>query len=121
MMLFCSSKNKIQIFLLNKFIIVLVPNILASSLFISFVIIQTIPTFSPSKLAQIIKSITAREIFKLAPDVKKQLWGGEFWTKGYFINTVSQHGNEDTIRNYVKNQGSEKQYNKIHSQQISML
>jgi REP element-mobilizing transposase RayT len=53
--------------------------------------------------------------------VKKQLWGGEFWTKGYFINTVSQHGNEDTIRNYVKNQGSEKQYNKIHSQQISML
>ena len=84
-------------------------------------LIQTIPTFSPSKLAQTVKSITAREIFKLAPNVKKQLWGGEFWTKGYFINTVSQHGNEDTIRNYVKNQGSENQYNKIHSQQISMF
>ena len=84
-------------------------------------LIQASPTYSPSKLAQIIKSIIAREIFKRAPEVKKKLWGGEFWTKGYFINTVSQYGNEETIQNYVKNQGKKNTYERIHSQQIEMF
>lgn len=84
-------------------------------------LIQAVPSYSPSKLAQIIKSITAREIFKRAPEVKKKLWGGEFWTKGYFINSVSQFGNEETIKNYVKNQGEKSNYQKVHSQQIKMF
>jgi len=78
-------------------------------------LIQSVPTYSPSKIAQTVKSITAREGFRLAPEVKKQLWGGEFWGKGYFINTVGQHGDEKTIANYVKNQGS-KDYKAIHKQ-----
>ena len=53
----------------------------------------------------LIKSITAREVFRLCPHVKKQLWGGEFWTDGYFVSTVGRHGDEDTIRDYVKKQG----------------
>ena len=84
-------------------------------------LIQAVPSYSPSKLAQIIKSITARKIFKRAPEVKKKLWGGEFWTKGYFINTVSQFGNEETIKNYVKNQGKKSNYQKVHSQQLTMI
>ncbi len=83
-------------------------------------LIQAVPTYSPSNLAKIVKSITAREIFKRDPEVKKKLWGGEFWTKGYFINTVGQHGDEETIRNYVKNQGN-KDYQKFHSQQLVMF
>ena len=46
-------------------------------------LIQSIPAKSPSKIIQAVKSITAKEIFKLHPEVKEQLWGGEFWTKGY--------------------------------------
>jgi len=84
-------------------------------------LIQAIPTLSPSKIAQIVKSITAREIFKRVPEVKKKLWGGEFWTEGYFIGAVSKHGNEETIQNYVKNQGRDKEYQKIYSQQIMMF
>ena len=84
-------------------------------------LIQTVPTYSPSKLAQRVKSITGREIFKRAPEVKKKLWGGELWTKGYFINTVGQHGNEETIQNYVRNQGKKNKYQKIYSQQIAMF
>ena len=77
-------------------------------------LLQSVPKFSPAKIVKIVKSITAREIFKRAPTVKKQLWGGEFWTKGYFMSTVSRHGNEDTIKNYVKNQGrAEKDYKKL--------
>jgi REP element-mobilizing transposase RayT len=46
------------------------------------------------------------------PSVKKQLWGGEFWSDGYFVSTVGEHGNENIIGNYVKNQG--KEYQKLH-------
>ena len=84
-------------------------------------LLQSVPSYSPTRIVRMIKSITAREIFKRAPAVKKQLWGGEFWSKGYFMSTVSRHGNEDTIKNYVKNQGrSEKNYKKLHSQELQL-
>jgi REP element-mobilizing transposase RayT len=56
--------------------------------------------------------LTAREIFRRCPQVKKQLWGGEFWSDGYFASTVGKHSNEQTIANYVKEQGQE--YEKLH-------
>jgi len=61
----------------------------------------------------LIKSLTAREIFKRCPEVKKQLWGGEFWTDGYYASTVGMHGNEKMIGKYVKNQGM--QYQQLHN------
>lgn len=77
--------------------------------------------YSPTKIIQMVKSITAKEIFRLHPEVKKQLWGGEFWTKGFYVNTVGKHGDESTIQAYVKSQGREKEYKKIHSQQLSLF
>ena len=68
--------------------------------------VQSVPMYSPKQLAQIIKSITAREIFKACPEVKKYLWGGKFWSAGYFVSTVGAHGNEQMIKNYVKLQGA---------------
>lgn len=70
-------------------------------------LIQSVPKYSPSEIVRIVKSITAREIFKECPEVKKKLWGGEFWSDGFYVATVSDHGNEDVIANYVKNQGNE--------------
>ena len=75
-------------------------------------LVQSVPTYSVSELVTIIKSLTAREIFRRCPDVKKKLWGGEFWTDGYFASTVGRQGNERTIGAYVKRQGST--YQKIH-------
>lgn len=77
-------------------------------------LVQSVPMYSPTKIVTIIKSITAREILSKNPEVKKKLWGGEFWTDGYFINTVSKHGNEDVISKYVRDQGVEKQYKVLH-------
>ena len=54
----------------------------------------------------IIKSLTAREIFRRCPTVKRKLWGGEFWTDGYFASTVGRQGNQRTIGADVKRQGS---------------
>lgn len=82
-------------------------------------LIQSVPMMLPKRIVQITKSITAREIFARHPEVKKKLWGGEFWTKGYYVNTVGKHGNEEVIRNYVKNQG--KQYTQIYRAQLSLF
>ncbi len=68
-------------------------------------LVQSVPMYSPKQIVQIIKSITAREIFKLCPEVKQYLWGGKFWSEGYFVSTVGAHANEQTIKNYVKLQG----------------
>ncbi len=76
-------------------------------------LIQSVPTYSVTKLVTMIKSLTAREVFSRCPSVKKQLWGGELWTDGYFASTVGKHGDEQMIANYVKNQGNE--YKKLHS------
>ena len=84
-------------------------------------LIQSVPKYSPTKIGQTIKSITAREIFRRLPEVKTKLWGGEFWSKGYFISTVSRNGNEDVIKKYVKDQGVEEEYKIIHQTQLSFF
>jgi putative transposase len=82
--------------------------------------IQSVPTYSPIKIVKLVKSITAREIFHRVPTVKKQLWGGELWSKGYFISTVGRHGNEEVIRQYVKKQGQEQTYKQLHRQDVQL-
>src|ERR671927_846346 len=84
-------------------------------------LVQSVPMLSPKRIVQIIKSITAREIFRACPEVKKQLWGGEFWTDGYFISTVGQHGNESVIKQYIQNQGSELQYERLYEEQLNLF
>ena len=76
-------------------------------------LIQSIPTYSITKIVTMIKSITARQIFSKHPQVKALLWGGEFWTDGYFASSVGKHGDEQMISKYVKSQGNE--YTKLHS------
>lgn len=84
-------------------------------------LVQSIPMYSPTRIIQTIKSITAKEIFRLHPEVKKKLWGGEFWTKGFYVSTVGRHGDENTIQEYVKKQGTEKDYKSIHYQQLVLF
>ncbi len=75
-------------------------------------LIQSVPRYSPTQIVRIVKRITAKEVFAKCPEVKKKLWGGEFWSDGFYVATVSEHGNEKVIANYVKNQGDE--YNKMY-------
>ena len=85
-------------------------------------LIQSVPTKSPTQIITIVKSLTAREIFKKHPEVKKQLWGGEFWTDEYFVNTVSKFGGESSISQYIRDQGLEKEYTVLHKEkQLSLF
>jgi REP element-mobilizing transposase RayT len=77
-------------------------------------LVQSIPAKSPTQIIKMIKSITAREVFRQNPEVKNKLWGGEFWTDGYYVSTVSKHGDENTISKYVREQGIEKEYKTLH-------
>jgi REP element-mobilizing transposase RayT len=81
-------------------------------------LIQSVPSYSPTKIVTVVKSITAREIFSRVPTVKDQLWGGEFWTDGYFVSTVGARANEDVIRHYIKNQGQHGNYKILYKQKV---
>ena len=83
-------------------------------------LVQSVPTYSVSKLVRQVKSLTARHIFSRCPHVKKQLWGGEFWSDGFFASTVGKHGDETMIGKYVRDQG--KTYEQLHSDhQLTMF
>lgn len=82
---------------------------------------QSGPMISPKQIVQVIRSITAREIFRIHPEVKEGLWGGQFWSDGYYINTVGQYANEEVIKQYLRNQGNENDYKKLHSNQLKLI
>ena len=82
-------------------------------------LVQSVPVMSPKAIVQIIKSITAREIFRTHTEVKKMLWGGKFWTSGYYANSVGQDGYEKVIREYVQKQG--RTYHQIHRGQLTLF
>jgi REP element-mobilizing transposase RayT len=83
-------------------------------------LIQSVPVNSAFKIIQIVKSITAKEVFKRMPGIKKELWGGEFWSKGYFVNTVGVAGCEGAVAKYVREQGREKEYKSLHKEAIQL-
>lgn len=66
------------------------------------------PKYGGSDVVRIFKSITARELFKQFPLLKKNLWGGEFWSDGFYFATVSERGNWSVVEKYVADQGKTK-------------
>ena len=65
------------------------------------------PRYSAAEIVQIIKSISAKMVFKEFPEVKKELWGGEFWSDGYFVGSVGDKVTSEVIRRYIKYQQQE--------------
>jgi putative transposase len=63
------------------------------------------PKYAGAEVVRIFKSITAKQLFQQFPELRKELWGGEFWSSGYYITTVSERGNWKAVEQYVSNQG----------------
>ncbi len=70
---------------------------------------------------RVIKSPTAREVFRRVPPVKKYLWGGELWSDGYYISTAGRHGSEGEIQRYIAAQGRQQEYTQLHTQQLRLF
>ncbi len=85
-------------------------------------LIQSIPMYQPTKIARIVKSITARKVLERLPEVREELWGAQFWTDGYFINTVGRNNTETAVKQYIQQQGSKPiDYYIIHKDQLKLL
>jgi len=84
-------------------------------------VVRSEPKLSPSKIMQVIKSISAREFFRLFPDIKESyFWGGKLWTQSYFVETIG-NANEDTIRNYVQDQLVELDSKEENAKQLGLF
>jgi putative transposase len=84
-------------------------------------VIRSIPKQSPSNVIQVIKSITAREFFRIYPEIKKKyFWGGKLWTQSYFVETIG-NANEETIRKYVQEQLTELDQKEAYSEQLDLF
>ena len=67
------------------------------------------PKIAAGRIVQIFKSITGREIFRRKPAVKKELWGGAFWSDGYYAGTVGERGDWSSVERYIISQGKPKE------------
>jgi putative transposase len=74
------------------------------------VFVSAPPRFSPSQIVTVLKSISARQLFKEFPEVKKMLWGGEFWGDGFYVGTVGDGTTTEIIKRYILNQGKETEH-----------
>ena len=70
------------------------------------ILVGAAPRYAPARVMQIIKSIIARQLFKRYPEIKQQLWGGEFWHDGGYIGTVGEGITGDIIRKYIEEHGT---------------
>ena len=75
----------------------------------SILFVGAAPRYSPSNVMQVVKSITAIELFKEYPEIRKEFWDGEFWSDGGYIATVGEGVTEEIIRRYVEKQGTEEE------------
>jgi putative transposase len=66
------------------------------------------PRYSPARVMQIMKSISARETFARFPWLRRKLWGGEFWGDGYFVRSIGDQVTSEIIRRYIRYQKSPK-------------
>ena len=71
------------------------------------IVVEGAPRYALSRILQICKSILAIQIFKQFPELKEELWGGEFWSDGGHIDTVGEGHGLEAVKKYVKNQGGD--------------
>jgi len=75
--------------------------------------LQSVPKYSASQIFRLVKSITALQLFEKHPEIKKELWGGEFWSDGGYVASVGEGVNADIIRSYIAKQGRKSEQLKL--------
>ena len=69
--------------------------------------IEAGPAYSPARVVQILKSISARELYKKFPKMRQEMWSGKIWSDGYFVRSVGDKVTVEIIRRYIKYQEHE--------------
>lgn len=63
--------------------------------------IQIPPQRSVGRGVGILKSISARMMFKRFPYLKRMLWAGELWSDGYFARTMGEGVTAAMVKRYI--------------------
>jgi putative transposase len=71
------------------------------------VFIEVPPNYSAAGVVQILKSISARQVFKKFRKLREQFWSGELWSDGYFVRSVGGKVTADVIRRHIEYQTRE--------------
>ena len=71
------------------------------------------PKYAPGQLVRLFKSIVARELFAKIRGLRREMWGGEFWSDGYYVATVGERGNWEVVEKYVRLQGRKEDENQL--------
>ena len=71
------------------------------------ILVEAPPRYSPSEVVQILKSISARELFKKYPKMKKMMWSGRIWNEGYFVRSIGDKVTAEVIKKYIRYQKQE--------------
>ena len=58
------------------------------------------PKWSPSQIVKIMKGGSARKLFILFPELKRQLWRGHLWNPSYYVGTVGDITKE-VVEKYI--------------------
>lgn len=84
-------------------------------------VVRVEPKTAPCDVMQIIKSISAREFFRMYPEIRRQyFWGGKLWTQSYFVETIG-NANEEVIRQYVQDQPQVMDNGEKSSKQLNLF
>ena len=65
------------------------------------------PRIAPSRIIQILKSVSTRMLFQEFKWLKNYYWGGEVWSQGFFVRSVGPGLTKEAIEEYIKEQSEE--------------
>ncbi len=60
------------------------------------------PKYAPWEIVRILKSRSAKAVFKGFPKVRRELWAGELWSEGYFVRSVGDQVTTEIIKRYIE-------------------
>ena len=84
-------------------------------------VVKSVPKQCPSKIMQIVKSISTQKFFQMYPEIrKKYFWGGKLWTQSFFVETIG-NANEEVIRKYVRNQLKKMDHSEERAKQLKLI
>lgn len=73
------------------------------------ILISFHPKYSIGQVVRTLKSISARELFREFPRIKKRLWSGQLWEDGYFARTVGDRMTRQIVEKYIRQHRQDEQ------------
>ena len=64
--------------------------------------LQIPPQRAVGRAVGILKSISARMMFKRFPYLKRKLWAGELWEESYFVRSIGEGVTAEMVKRYIE-------------------